>query len=271
MPEVVEDTKKDASASEQAPPEKEAASNDSGTEKTGDTHDDFGYEVTASTESKESEAAPKAAPETKEKGSGYSEDGDVKGSTGYGDTDPEPVKAESEKGSQEEVVPKVEPTSDKDSGEFKVAEVGDLLPEEVTAIEDFAKTHKLSKEVAEALVAQKKTEVEKWAVTATEKQAEAKRDVARQRVDWHKELKDDKDFGGENFGHNIKKTEKVLDDFFPGMKNKLTTAGGMLPPYVMKDLAKLADHLYSGEKFVTGDTPAPPKKDEETKPWDYYN
>jgi hypothetical protein len=45
----------------------------------------------------------------------------------------------------------------------------------------------------------------------------------------------------------------------------------MLPPYVMRDLAKLAEHLYKTERLQQGDPPAPAKsKDDEDSPYAFY-
>ena len=43
----------------------------------------------------------------------------------------------------------------------------------------------------------------------------------------------------------------------PNTKKELTKSGAMLPPWVMRDLAKLAETLYASPKLVQGDPVVP--------------
>lgn len=129
----------------------------------------------------------------------------------------------------------------------------DARPEDSKFVKEFAKKHKVSKEVAQALLDTKKAEAAEQAKRVQELEVE------RQKVRkmWHKELKEDKDFGGEHFAHNVKQAEKVIEDFLPNVKKKLTESGSMLPPYIMRDLAAMAKTLYGSKSLVQGEAPAP--------------
>jgi hypothetical protein len=104
------------------------------------------------------------------------------------------------------------------------------------------------------------------------KQAEINR--KKTEAQWYRELKEDPNFGGEKFLHNVKRAERVVQDYMPNLKNKLTESKVMLPPYVMKDLFLLAKQLYSSGEHVEGDpTKASDDKDKEKEvdPLAFYN
>jgi hypothetical protein len=202
--------------------------------------------------------------------------------TGYGDAPKEEVKPEEEaKGETgyEEKPPEVKveiiqkpgiAPEGEDATKIELElDVGDLPEESVKQIREFAKTHSVTKEVAQALIDSRKETFKRRA----DAEVQAENDRKALRVSYHKELKEDKEFGGENFAHNIKQAGKVLTEFFPGMKKALTDRGSMLPPYIMKDLSKLAKHLYSTNTVVHGDPVVDKKKesDEQSSPLDFYN
>lgn len=222
----------------------------------GDNVDDFGYDTPAEDKPKKGE---KPAEPPKEEG--------IKDpATGYGDKEPEVPKAE-----EKPAEPPKEEVEPKPTDEFKVTDKGDLLDTEVSSIESFAKKHKLSKEAAEDLVALKKAEVKAAMGTLEQQKQQAKIQTQETRRGWYNELKSDPDFGGEKFNHSIHRAEKVLQEFFPGLKKQLTDHKGMLPPYVMKDLKKLGDHLYSSVAFTKGDPIVDESKnDKSDDPLAYY-
>ena len=86
-------------------------------------------------------------------------------------------------------------------------------------------------------------------------------------------MKNDPALGGEKFEHNVMQAEKVLEEFMRATKTMLTERGSMLPPYVMRDLARLAEHLYAAPVFNSGEPPAPPPepKEENNDPLAFYN
>lgn len=99
----------------------------------------------------------------------------------------------------------------------------------------------------------------------------AEREKQQIRATWHKELKEDTTFGGANFKTNVARGEKVLEEFMPHTRKALTDNKSMLPPYVMRDLATLADHLYPEQKLVQGDPPPKEEaKDESDSALDFY-
>jgi hypothetical protein len=91
---------------------------------------------------------------------------------------------------------------------------------------------------------------------------------------WHKELKEDPVFGGENFALNVSRGEKVLDEYLPELKKELTMAKQMLRPSIMRGLARLADQLYPDDNLVQGDPPPPEgdkgSKNEKVDPLAFY-
>ena len=159
------------------------------------------------------------------------------------------------------------------SKDFELKNIDGLLANELEEIKSFAKKHGVTQEVAQALVDLKQDEVKKLDVAFEAQKVEAKANKERIRGEHIKELKDDPDFGGEKFDASVKKAEKVLGEYMPNTKKQLTKEGGMLPPYVMRDLAKLSDHLYSNKPLVKGEPLIPGQKEGDSKtdsPLDFY-
>ena len=170
---------------------------------------------------------------------------------------------------------------EKDGGDNKESEqeeseleldTKDLLPDEVKAIKEFAKKHKLTKEAAQAMADSKKAEIQAIKAAMKKQEREKQEAVNETKRAWRKELMEDSTFGGENFDKNIHKANKVVGEFLPNTKKMLTERRTMLPPYVMRDLVKLADHLYGTEGLVNGEPTVSKKKEEESdNPLDFYN
>ena len=215
--------------------------------------DELGYaivkpKVEAATKPAETKVASEKKPE-----------GDAKPVTGYGD---EPPKVE-------EVVPPVEekPVATDLGYELKL---DGLKKEEAQKVLDFAKANELSQKAAQSFADLRKSEVKaaEEAIEAQKKAEVAERN--RIRSEWHKELRTDPQFGGEKFAYNIAQAEKVVSDFMPHTKKMLTERGSMLPPYVMRDLAKLSETLHPTQRLVQGD-PAAPDEKEEDDALSFYN
>ena len=235
------------SKDESNPPPSDEASKEEG------NTDEFGY-------AKDSEESgdKKAAGESKEsKESDQSQESEeIKDpATGYGD---EPKVEEVEPPKEEEKKEDAEP----DEMDKVIGSEG-LAKEDVEEIKSLAAKAKMTPEQVKVLADFRRGEIKAANEYAEKAEREAKLENQRQRAAWHKELKEDKDFGGENFTKNISKAEKVLGEFMPQTKKVLTDRKGMLPPYVMRDLAKLAEHLYSTEKLVTGDPKGKEQAEEE--------
>lgn len=179
---------------------------------------------------------------------------------------------------KEPVIPKEEPAvppvieEKPDDLGFEL-KVDPIIPkDEVMKVKDFAKKHSLSKEAAQEYLDIRKNEYDTFEKQKIDSKKSFELEKQKIRSDWHKELKEDPTFGGEKFSYNILRSEKVLQDFMPGTKKMLTERGSMLPPYVMRDLAKLADHLYSTEKLTQGDPITPnEQKQEIDDALAYYN
>lgn len=163
------------------------------------------------------------------------------------------------------------PKEEKTGLEYEL-DVKDLDSKEVDKIVDLAKKFSLPKEAAQALVENKKLEIKFQNDVQAEVDKIRKEKISDLRKAWHRELRSDPAFGGEQFGKTIKNVDKVLADHLPGLKKQLTDNKAMLPPYVMRDLAKLADHLYSTPKLVQGDEGSAEKETivEKRDPTEFY-
>jgi len=228
------------------------------TQEEGDTHDQFGYEKSSSPKEEGKE-------DTKGKGNKEPEQEKIKTpATGY---EGEPPEVKEEK--QDEKDDKKDDQKETNAQEKPEVNFEGLPKEEVGKITEFMKKHNVTKEVAQAFADLRKQEVKDY--EEEQKKTEKQYEIEKQklRASWHKELKEDNTFGGEKFAFNVHRAEKVLDLFMTNTKKELTERGSMLPPYVMRDLAKLADHLFSGDKLVTGD-PKSPEPEKNDDPLSFY-
>ena len=213
-------------------------------EETGDSTDEFGY--AKSPEGKVDGSAKKDAA-TEGKGAAkvppVPQDEKIeKPATGYGIEPP-----------KEEVVSPVVVEPPKVELGYELEVKDGLDPKEVAKVKEFAKANTLTKEAAQALMNLKSEEFKAGVVTQNEAKTKYETWRKNEIAGWDKELRADPTFGGDRFVHNLMRAEKVLDQFLPTTKKALTERGSTLPPYVMRDLAKLADHLYSTENLTLGD------------------
>ena len=238
--------------------------NDEGSEDAGDT-DDYGYgEIPEEAGDEKSEDKADDKPEQTETPKQDEKKPVEKSSTGYVDENGEPKSEEKPKEDppKKEEPPKTEEKPGEGEELLKDVKFEGVNDEDKKTLSDFIKTHKLPKEAAQAMVDLRKTESEKIKAFAAEHDKKMKDLEAEVKRGWIKELKEDKDFGGTNFAHSIKAAEKVMSEFLPNTKIKLTGADKMVPPYLMKDLAALHKKLYSNEKFDSnGNNPTPDSDD----------
>ena len=169
----------------------------------------------------------------------------------------------------EEVVPPVEVKPIDLGFELKIDEI--IPKDEVNKLKELTKTHSLSKEAAQTLLDMKAADFKKAADDKIAQEKAFDNHIKKTRADWYNELKADPGFGGDKFDHNVMQAEKVLEEFMPGTKKQLTERGSVLPPYVMRDLAKLADHLYSTERLTQGEPTVPEQLTKEDDPLAFYN
>ncbi len=182
--------------------------------------------------------------------------------TGYGD---EPPKVE------EDLEPVIEEKALEPDTIDKA--LGEGIPkDEVAKIKEFAKANEMTEKQIKAYGELRRSELKSAQEAYDKAVKEDEKAQLKQRADWHNELKNDPVFGGEKFTKNVAKVEKVVQDFFPEFKKRLTESKGMMPPYLMRDLAKLADQVYKTEKLVTGDPPPAKVEDKEEKnnPYAFY-
>ncbi len=209
--------------------------------------DDLGYEKVAEvkTEVKAGEETPKA-PEVPK-----IDDKPIVPGTGYGKEAPK----------VDDLPPVVEPTKAEPDALDKALE--GIPKEEIGKIKDFATKNKITVEQAKAFAELRKTEIKEAVAFGEKQKKDFENAKLRERAAWHKELKDDPTFGGEKFDKSLATVEKVMEEFLPQTKKMLTEGNGILPPYLMRDLSKLGEHLYATQKLVQGDAPTitPEKKD----------
>lgn len=264
MAEADSDTKGGGAPESKEEPKKDLPKDDTKSKEEGDIeYDDLGYAKPKDDKTPESKKEPKKDESKKEPdATGYEKEPPKEkeeDSTGYSEDD------DKDEAGDDDKKPKEDPEDLK-------LDTGDLVEDEIKQIKEFAKKHKITKEVAQALVDAKKAEVQslKAEMKKHEKLQQAK--IIETKRGWRKELMEDSTFGGENFDKNILKANKVVQEFLPNTKKMLTEKGSMLPPYVMRDLVKLADHLYATENMVAGDPSVPKKTENETEdPLDFYN
>lgn len=253
---------KSKAATEEKPPKDDKDSKGEGDSNT----DEFGYTNTdkePKDSKKESKKDESKDDKKVEDATGYEADEkppEEKDSTGYSEDDDAEESSDDSKDTKEE-----------SKDELKLDLTG-IADEDQKAIKEFVKTHKLSKEQAEALVNREKALYQLTEANAVKNKKEREKAALEQRASWKKELKEDPTFGGKNFAENVQKTNKVVEEFFPEMKKQLTKAGAMLPPYIMRDLVKLADHLYKTDHMIEGEPPSENdnKNEESEDPLDFY-
>lgn len=229
-----------------SPAEQQAASATPPTQTEGDSEfDELGYpKVTEKDPAAKEKSALEAGDPPKEAPSQKIED--VKDpATGYGAKPPEVGEAPPEP----VVVPKEVPVPD----DFDKALEG-LPKDELVKTKDFMVKNAMTKEQAIAYTSMRKAELVEVAAVGANMQKRAEHQKQTTRAAWDKELRDDPAFGGDKFSLNVARAEKVLTEFLPQTKKMLTENKSMMPPYIMRDLAKLAEHLYSTDnKLVAGE------------------
>lgn len=158
-----------------------------------------------------------------------------------------------------------EESTEPSKGEALFDETG-LSKDQIIGIKNFVAANKLSKEAAAEYVNLAKgfkAQVESY---EKERATKIQQAAQKQKAEWFNELKQDKEFGGQNFDANLKKVDVVLDRFFPNTKKELTTKKSMLPPSVMRDLQSLHKALLGSEgTLVTPNTVGAEEGDEFTR------
>lgn len=141
-----------------------------------------------------------------------------------------------------------------------------LSKDQIIGIKNFVAANKLSKEATQEYVALAKGFKAQQEAYEKDRAAKIEQNAQKMKSDWFNELKQDKEFGGQNFDTSLKKVDVVLDRFFPNTKKDLTTKKGMLPPSIMRDLQSLHKALLGSEgTLVTPNTVGAEEGDEFTK------
>lgn len=221
------------------------------------TTDEFGYSVETDTEEKPNDTPKSEEGESTEEKP--SDDVEVeKKATGYGETEDSEDDSEVDK---KDDAPEEEKKEGEEVDEEKLkkelTETIKNLPEGYSQekVLDFALKNGLNNDQVKAYV-DMELEAQKQIKQLREQNQKA------QRKAWVDELKNDSEFGGENFDSSVNKAEKILEKHFPNVKKTLTERGGMLPPYIMKDFLKLYKTLNPTAPLVSGEPiPTKPKDD----------
>jgi len=235
------------------------ASGDKKSEAEGDNLDEFGYEKDPEAKG---DKKPEGKADDKSKQDSSAEPPKIeKPGTGY-DKEPEKV----------EEVQKPEEKPAKIELGFELDLKG-LNDDNAKWVQEFAKENELTQAQAQKLAGKRKAEQDEAAAYVEEQKKQAETSRKQIRAAWHKELKEDKTFGGENFVKNVARVEQVLEQHMPLTKKDLTERGAMLPPTVMRDLLGLWESLYGGKSVVQGDPPGAGKDKEQKNedPLDFYN
>lgn len=203
-----------------------------------DNVDDFGYD-TPKDPPKDPVDPPKDPPKEEV----------IDPATGYKkDVSKDPVDPPKDPPKDPVVDPVDPPVSEEDLKKQFDAVLGDHPSKDL--ISKFAIDNKMTKEQVENYATLIKAE-DAQVVKNQEAQVKATRDG------WDKELREDKDFGGENFPKSLDRVEKLMAEFMPNTKKALTDNGGMLPPYFMRDLLSLSQALNPTTELVGGQPPKP--------------
>ena len=212
-----------------------------------DKTDEFGYE-------KEEDKKPEddsKKPEEDKKEDDKTEEEEEKSSTGYGEEESEEDKKPNDEVEKED--DKTEDKTDEEKLKVELTETLKGLPEgyDKDKVLKFAQDNKFTNDQVKAYVAMEKT-------ASSEHEESQRSAVITQRKEWTDELKNDVNFGGENFARNIKKVDAILNTHMVNFKKTLTNRGGIVPPYIMKDLLALDSVLNPTTALVDGESPTPP-------------
>ena len=133
-----------------------------------------------------------------------------------------------------------------------------LPQEDSKVIRAIIKEEGLTEKQAKRLVAARAAEVAEFEKSNQDFEAEQDRLLKAKRREWDAELRNDPDFGKEKFGHNVKLVDKVLKDFGSEFEKALTDSNGVMPPYLMRMVARVGAKLYSTPNLEVGNPPPPP-------------
>ncbi len=223
-------------------------------------YDDFGYEKPKSADKKPDEKPDDKTPPEPKDDKKPNEKVDIKNSaTGYGDeVDDKTPPVDDKK-------PDEKPPGDEAKLDYEL-DLKDYDADLAKEILQVAKENKLDKAGAEFFAKFRKGQIDNAVKLLGDHKVEQERLRGEEKKAWTNELKEDKDFGGDNFATNVSNVDKLLDNYLPEMKKMLTDRKTMLPPQAMRGLARLAKHVYSVPKFVNGDVPAGDEDDVNNKP-----
>lgn len=215
-------------------------------EKTGAESINFGYDTTPPADESPKEKGEETPTGTTPTETPITKISEIKEpGTGYGE---EAVKVE-------DISAPVDPAAPPTPPDEYDKVLGHIPKENAAEIKAFAIENKVSPEVAKKWADKAAEAIKAQEVNAANMERQAEQAKNTQRKKWHDELKADPDFGGANFQANVVRSEKVLAEFMPETKKFLTERKSMLPPYVMRDLAKMAAHLYATDKLNSGEPP----------------
>jgi hypothetical protein len=245
--------------------------------------DEYGYEIVKKQEADPAKAGDPAKPGEPKK------DEPLKGATGYKEEEPkveDPTPPPAPAPPKEEEINlgyevKTDAVLPKEDAKAVKTFIKNTLSKD--SVEAFAKEHGLSEDQAKAMLVRDQkiaqslvdetTKSFKDMLTEQEKlKSDWKRKEQEKNREWHRELKADPNFGGENFKQNVQLADRTLEDFMPELKKELTDQGVVLRPSVMRGLARIGERLFQDTpRFEQGTAPNPPPPKKEVSPLDFYN
>ena len=98
----------------------------------------------------------------------------------------------------------------------------------------------------------KRTDIENQQKAAVEQRGDLQRQITEQRQVWFDEMRADKEFGGENFDNSMTKVNQVLKDYGQELTKQLDESKAMLPPYVVKMVARIGQTMYGNKPMIQG-------------------
>lgn len=136
-----------------------------------------------------------------------------------------------------------------------------LNPAKLAEVAEFAKANKFTNEEAQKVLERESATIAAY-VDEAKKQAEEAWNKTME--DWINELKDDKEYGGDNFGKNAELSKRVVDRFADDQfKKDLIETGYGNHPGFNRFMAKLGKAM-SEDQFVTAGAPPASKERKST-------
>lgn len=150
--------------------------------------------------------------------------------------------------------PKPEAPQVPEKYEIKASEKTLLTSEQITKVEEFAKTHKLTNDQAQALLTGQETAVADY----HNRVMEAHNNTVK---GWAEASKNDQEFGGEKYNETIELSKRALDKFASkDFMTELETTGFANHPEVIRVFSRIGRAMGEGGPVLKGNNDGTQKK-----------